>query len=707
MTAQDQPPPDKPPEPPATRPKPLPALGEKASDLAALRDAVVESAGVGAGLWISYLGVLLYLLVAAGGVSHRDLFFETPAKLPFLSVDLPLVGFFVLAPALFLIVHAYVLLHFGLLSNKVGAFDRALREQIEDTAIRTQVRRQLPSNIFVQFLAGPRDVRDGLIGLMLWLIALITLVAAPVALLVFLTLQFLPYHDEAVTWWQRVAVGLDLLLIWLFWPRVAGLDHQSEDQAGTTERMARIQRGLTLGAMYGLTGLAALLLLVFATFPGERLDAVLWPQPDPWLPAPVRAIRVALIAGDVNPATRKPESLWSNRLVLSGLNVPAERKLDSPDKLAAASESISLRNRNLDGAVLIGADLRKADLVGASLRWAIMLGADLTEAQLGCIGTWIGGEAASGAVPERAPICARLDGAILSAARLSGVEASGAVFQGAEMFGAELFGARLLGASFAGTSLAGATLDAAVAAGALFHAANMRGTSLRGAYLFEAQFQASDLTDARLDGAILDKARLQGTTLENATLTGASLSEAYVWRSDARAAKVTAADLRTRSERRSAPCVSPARTGDCEWGPQDYTAWRATVETTLPAGWLRDLVLIRSSDKLDPAKPDDPAVMRWWADARASPASQEAVADHMAREWMAIACQAAGAPHVARALAGIVLMQSPDGAESRLPARRILTRLLDPGCLGAKDIRADTRSRLKDLVETMDDPTRK
>ena len=51
-----------------------------------------------------------------------------------------------------------------MLSDKVRAFDRALREQIDDAEIRTQLRRQLPSNIFVQFLAGPREIRDGVMG---------------------------------------------------------------------------------------------------------------------------------------------------------------------------------------------------------------------------------------------------------------------------------------------------------------------------------------------------------------------------------------------------------------------------------------------------------------------------------------------------------------------------------------------------------------
>jgi len=104
----------------------------KAKDLGALRDAVVDAAGVSVGLWLSYLLVLFYLAIAVGGVTHRDLLLENPLKLPILYVDVPLVGFFVLGPALFVIVHTYVLLHFALLAGKVGAFHSELQMQISD-----------------------------------------------------------------------------------------------------------------------------------------------------------------------------------------------------------------------------------------------------------------------------------------------------------------------------------------------------------------------------------------------------------------------------------------------------------------------------------------------------------------------------------------------------------------------------------------------
>src|SRR6516165_9038468 len=151
-TAADEPRPVEPPAPAA------PALAAKADDLEALRAAVIDAAGVSLGLFVSYLFVLFYLLVAVGGVTHRDLFFESPVKLPFLNVDLPMKGFFSLGPALLLIVHTYVLVHFVMFADRVGVFDGQLQAQIDDPELRTRRRLQLPLNIFVQMLAGPRYV---------------------------------------------------------------------------------------------------------------------------------------------------------------------------------------------------------------------------------------------------------------------------------------------------------------------------------------------------------------------------------------------------------------------------------------------------------------------------------------------------------------------------------------------------------------------
>jgi Pentapeptide repeats (8 copies) len=358
------------------------ALAGKAKDLVALRDAVVDAASVGAGLWFSYLFVLLYLFIAAGSVTHKDLFLQSPVRLPFLNVDLPLLGFFWLGPLIFLIVHAYVLLHFVLLAGKVGDFDTELREQIPDEDVRRRLRRQLPSNIFVQFLAGSREVRTGVMGFMLRLIAQISLVIGPIALLVFFEPQFLPYHDEAITWWHRIAVVADIVLLWLLWPSIA--------RGETVQLKWRdLRRGKILGLAVASL-MPVLLVAVIATFPGEWLDDNFWKKIDadprqvkqkkdeketPWRWASPHQL---LVAGEVDFAARKPKSLWSNILVLPGFDAIDHAKFDSDAKIEAVSETISLRARHLEGAVLIGAKLRRADFTGALLQGAKLDSADLT-----------------------------------------------------------------------------------------------------------------------------------------------------------------------------------------------------------------------------------------------------------------------------------------------------------------------------------------
>jgi tetratricopeptide (TPR) repeat protein len=51
-------------------------IADKTKPLEALRNALVETAGVGGGLWLSYIFVLFYLFIAAAGVTHRNLLFD-------------------------------------------------------------------------------------------------------------------------------------------------------------------------------------------------------------------------------------------------------------------------------------------------------------------------------------------------------------------------------------------------------------------------------------------------------------------------------------------------------------------------------------------------------------------------------------------------------------------------------------------------------
>jgi uncharacterized protein YjbI with pentapeptide repeats len=508
-------------------PSPLPvaqtpaakAFADEATDLKALRNAVVDAAGVGAGLWFSYLFVLVYLVVAVGSVTHRDLLFEHPIKLPFLGVDLPLTGFFVLGPGLFLIVHAYVLLHFVLLADKVGAFHDALRSQIADEATRTRLRRQLPSNIFVQFLAGPVEVRTGVMGIMLRLIAQISLVAGPLALLVFFQFQFLPYHNEAIAWWQRIAVVIDILLLWALWPSVA---------RGEATPIASLDFR-TWPVVTALLASLAPIFLVFsiATFPGELLDRTpsirFVPTSEGWT-----SLHELLVAGDVDLVARKPTSLWSNRLVLPGVE--------------ATAGPVSLRGRQLEGAVLISARLAKVDFTAARLQEANLTGANLQDAKFECAETKPSpSDILFGHPKDRH--CANLQRARLGAAQLQKASLAGAQLQGALLNYAQMQGAKLDDAQLQKAVLIGVELQGASLRDAQLQEAKLRNARLQGATLDGATLDGAELHEAELQGASLRETGLQGASFNNAQMQGVSLFGAQLWRTSLQGANLKGASL--------------------------------------------------------------------------------------------------------------------------------------------------------------------
>src|SRR5262249_61526082 len=95
-------------------------------------------------------------------------------------------------------------------------------------------------------------------------VASISLVAGRIALLVLFQLQFLPYPNPRITWWQRSAVALDLVLLWLLWPPIA----RGETALITWNDLRRVR----VAAWLPVSLIPLLLVFTIATFPGEWLD---------------------------------------------------------------------------------------------------------------------------------------------------------------------------------------------------------------------------------------------------------------------------------------------------------------------------------------------------------------------------------------------------------------------------------------------------
>src|SRR5215472_13891756 len=187
-------------------------------DVDALEKSLNDSATRVSTIWISFLIFGLYLVIAAGTVTHRQLLLEEPVKLPVLNIDLPLLGFFFLAPILFVIFHAYMLIQVLLLGRTAAAYNKSVEKAqlgIEENA---SIRQRLANTLFAQIFAGSPRERDGWLGWLLKAMAWITLAIAPVLILLVFEFQFLPYHSGPVTWAVRVLVVIDLAIVLVIWP---------------------------------------------------------------------------------------------------------------------------------------------------------------------------------------------------------------------------------------------------------------------------------------------------------------------------------------------------------------------------------------------------------------------------------------------------------------------------------------------------------
>ena len=209
----------------------------------------------------------------------------------------------------------------------------------------------------------------------------------------------------------------------------------------------------------------------------------------------------------------------------------------------ATLSDVNLIRANLSGANLSGANLSDAKLIYGNLSDANLSGADLSDANLSdahLIRANLSGANLSGANLSHA----NLSGANLSHANLSGAHLKGAridtqtkidskwhlvweiVTQGAreqDLIGIDLSGAHLIRAHLIRADLSGANLSGANLSGAYLSDAY-----LSDAYLSDADLSRGNLSRGNLSGANLKGANLKGANLKGANLKGANLKGAVV-----------------------------------------------------------------------------------------------------------------------------------------------------------------------------------
>ncbi|WP_338829113.1 pentapeptide repeat-containing protein [Bradyrhizobium sp. 27S5] len=483
-------------------------------DVEALEKSLNDSATRVSSIWVSFLVFGLYLVITAGTVTHRQLLLEDPLKLPVLNIDLPLVGFFFLAPILLVVFHGYVLIQVLLLARTAASYSEALKYNIKIAADNARVRQRLANTLFAQIFAGSPRERDGWLGWLLKVMAWLTLAVAPTLILLLFQFNFLPYHSHLVTWTLRLLTLVELTTVFLLWPLALDPERDIEWRRVVTNPIA-----LAAVALFGFISLSLF------TFPGE-------PHINRFAGQPLDTVECKrwFYAEDRGQFLAQYWARWNSfdRLVLP-LDVVDDEKLAKIEKATAdrklqpyeGERTRIFRDRDLNCSDLADSDLRRVDLTAAQLVGANLNRADLRGASIDF---------------------ANLRRASLHRADLRNASLKHARLHSASLMGAQLQGAFLEAAMAYGANLSAANLDGAYLRLAMLSGAILSGT-LRGANLQSAKLQGANLSSAWLEGALLDYAELQGASLFEARLGGASLVRAQLQGADLRSIRLTDAKI--------------------------------------------------------------------------------------------------------------------------------------------------------------------
>lgn len=526
-----------------------------------------------AALHIAFLAFVAYVGVIVWGTTHEDLLRISPVKLPILDVELPLTAFYNFVPWMVVLLHFNLLMQLELLSCKLWNLDRDLPA--------TEAGQQVRDRLFIFPLTHLIAGRSGgfLIRWLLSLVVGITLIALPLFILLAAQIRFLPFHDETITWSQRIAVWVDAVLLLTLWPLIAS----PQDRALDWWRNAGFQlsswllwlKYAVLWAGYSIIKIirsSGMLVTGQSVLTKPAMSSEVIPKGMIVLlvsvPLVVFLSLVAVIPGSTTlQSYYNPEEEYSEnkghgekpyyfedwliqRVPAAWLSIAAYQynqvtctSLQQAEKLEASILKVvlgpcgwfnlELFSRNLD--------LKEAKLVPKEMTMALLTratdpdksvrdnafkefeGLNLQNRDLRFANFY-------GAVLPKADLRhVQLQGAVLLNAKLQGVIGwDKTQLQGAVLGGTQLQGAGLIEADLRDADLRGANLQGADLSWANLQSADLRGAVLQGVNLRNAQLQAADLRGANLQGADLREANLAASSLDYANLQGADLTKSML-----------------------------------------------------------------------------------------------------------------------------------------------------------------------------------
>jgi uncharacterized protein YjbI with pentapeptide repeats len=476
--------------------------------------------------------VCFYVLVIVFGTTDLDLLIGKGVKLPIVDVEVPIVGFYLSAPMLIVLVHFNLLLQLQIFSRKLYALD--------DRLLQSKDKRTTPSLLkqrrsYERLETSEIDNRDllhifpctfylightqGLILRCLSVVVGTTLVVLPLATLLALQLRFLAYQSPTMTWIQRLAVWFDVAVIGALWPVIMTRYEKPSIYLSSIAEALRLEWKKTV---CWLPICASFLIALFT----ENGHVFVYAMPIGVVASLCCSAYVGAIA-----ARRTSRPGQSSSFNHSDATIPGPVKGMSAFLLGTTLGFVLPLAFVTDGESLETSFIGKTALGSAlgfrslNLREEPLFARPVTPEILSTLrGYDLGERMKSVAKVHRINLAHRS----LRHANFSNAVLSGADFQFADLERADFFGAHIEGAQFNFARLERASLQSSNAEGADFSYAHLRGASLNWSSLELSQFshaemEAADLYSAKLTGADMEYAKLSGAYLEGANLKGANL----------------------------------------------------------------------------------------------------------------------------------------------------------------------------------------
>ncbi|MEM0927763.1 MAG: pentapeptide repeat-containing protein [Pseudomonadota bacterium] len=532
--------------------------------------AVDESSKLTRGLFTYFLTLSAYVAIAVFGTTQETLLLNAGIELPIIGTQVPVVEFYILAPAFVVAFHLNLLIKLWSLKKKAEEQTRQLATRFdgEDGEAVHAFQNLLYPYDFTMVVAGPKG-RHIIRGAMAFVITL-TIFLGPLALL-FITMQrFAPVGIGWMTLLHGGLVILDavFLIIFRFGLRRAG--HLRALIGTVAQSLVLLLIGGT-GIMIAMTRVA-----LFNAAPpvaeaagAKTIESIAYER---WrgrdsvlglsgkqqgsiagalLPRIGDSTTYCLINPDVAP-TICP-GLRSGTIANDTLSPFTEAQRAGRQRLSDATKQLcnAASGRFNTQLNLSGRQMRFAQLRNAVAPCVLLSGSDLTAADL------FGAHLAKAKLPS-----ANLTHADLTLANLSETDMTLVTFDGTVLAGANLSGAylgmhgmsldqrpqlqdiNLIAADLSDTRLVGANLS-----GADMKSAKLVGTILNGGRLQQAELQFTDIVnadffEASLEDARLEQAYLSGSHFSNASLRDVNFYKAQVVNSVLRGTTLIEADFR-------------------------------------------------------------------------------------------------------------------------------------------------------------------